>query len=48
MASFTEQNEDAKKKQDSAGNLPPPKKRAVAPHNLQHCVKHNISLEKKH
>ena len=48
MASFTEQNGDAKKKQGSAGNLPPPKKRAVPPHNLQHCVKHYISLGKKH
>ena len=27
MVSFTEQNEDAKKKQGSAGYLPPPKKR---------------------
>ena len=47
IASFTEQNRDAKKQQGSAGNRPPPKKGVVALHNLQHCVKHNTSLEKK-
>ena len=47
ITSFTEQNRDAKKQQGSAGNRPPPKKGVVALHNLQHCVKHNTSLEKK-
>ena len=47
IASFTEQNRDAKKQQGSAGNRPPPKQGVVALHNLQHCVKHNTYMEKK-
>ena len=46
MASFTEQKGDAKKQQGSAASTP--KKRAVAPHNLQHCVKQNLGIVSRH